>query len=174
MATSSNTADGRYGVTVRSDSISAARVPPAGVPAYYLGRPAHPARPSTKEKRTARPATRTATTRCPEAWWPKHAAAEAIDRRHADRQRDCATAGRARLPGRWPPWTPPAAGDRASAATTGGGGAGAGDVAPLAWPGPTMLWSVTVRLRCLGSCPCRVRHPVVAGAGHRSRLGCRR
>jgi hypothetical protein len=41
MATSSNTADGRYGVTVRSDSISAARVPPAGVPAYYLGRPAH-------------------------------------------------------------------------------------------------------------------------------------
>ena len=28
-------------MTVRPDSISAARVRPAGVPAYYLGRPAH-------------------------------------------------------------------------------------------------------------------------------------
>ena len=41
MAASSNTAHGGCRVPVRPDSASAARVRPAGVPACYLGRPAH-------------------------------------------------------------------------------------------------------------------------------------
>ena len=38
--TSSNTLGERYPQTGRPDSVGAAHVPPAGVPAYYLGRPA--------------------------------------------------------------------------------------------------------------------------------------
>lgn len=42
MTTAGNTGrNERRPVTAQPDSISSARVPPAGVPAYYLGRPAH-------------------------------------------------------------------------------------------------------------------------------------